>query len=295
VLPLPQADPPCQRKVWGFDYRGRPPPTHGCPGPPGPERAPLLVAGEPGAFALCGAWARGGAIAGARPVRVAGQDADPFALLDEAVDVEDAHPEAFGGGWVGYLGYDLGRRLERLPPPPPRPAPLPAFALAFYDHVVRCDAGGRWWFEALWTPARAARAARGAVAVRRAARRAVRARAGSGLGARPRAVGHGSPPGGRRGLPRAHRRRRPVPGQPVPAPAGRVGRRSGGARGRRVGGPAPRPRRLPPGSLGRGGQRVARALPAPARPRGRDQADQGHDRAATRPRWPPPRRTARRT
>ncbi|HEV8151629.1 MAG TPA: chorismate-binding protein, partial [Solirubrobacteraceae bacterium] len=126
------------------------------PGRLAPERAPLLVAGEPGAFALCGAWAGGGAIAGARPVRVAGQDADPFALLDEAVDVEDARPEAFGGGWVGYLGYDLARRLERLPPPPPRPAPLPAFALAFYDHVVRCDAGGRWWFEALWTPARAA-------------------------------------------------------------------------------------------------------------------------------------------
>jgi para-aminobenzoate synthetase/4-amino-4-deoxychorismate lyase len=126
------------------------------PGRLAPERAPLLVAGEPGAFVLCGAWAGGGAIAGARPVRVAGEDADPFALLDETVDVEDAHPDAFGGGWVGYLGYDLGRRLERLPPPPPRPAPLPAFALAFYDHVARCDARGRWWFEALWTPARAA-------------------------------------------------------------------------------------------------------------------------------------------
>jgi len=119
-------------------------------------RAPLLVAGEPGAFALFGGWAGGGAIAGAHPVRVAGDGEDPFDVLDEQAVIDGGGIEAVGGGWVGYLGYGLGRRLETLPPPPPRPAPLPAFALAFHDHVVRCDAAGRWWFEALWTPARAA-------------------------------------------------------------------------------------------------------------------------------------------
>ena len=37
---------------------------------------------------------------------------------------------------------------------PPRPVPLPTFALAFYDHLLRLDAQGRWWFEALWTDER---------------------------------------------------------------------------------------------------------------------------------------------
>ena len=60
-----------------------------------------------------------------------------------------------GGGWFGYLGYNLGARLERVPPPPPRRVPLPDFALAFYDHLLHLDADGRWWFEALWTDERA--------------------------------------------------------------------------------------------------------------------------------------------
>ncbi|HEY1594986.1 MAG TPA: hypothetical protein VGF74_06305, partial [Thermoleophilaceae bacterium] len=32
--------------------------------------------------------------------------------------------------------------------------PLPDAALAFYDHVLRLDADGQWWFEALWTAER---------------------------------------------------------------------------------------------------------------------------------------------
>ena len=154
-----------------------------------PERAPLVVAGEPGAFALCGAWAGGGALAGCRPVRVGGHDDDPFALLDERIDVDGADVDAVGGGWVGYLGYDLGRRLERLPPGPPRPAPLPAFALAFYDHVVRCDAAGRWWFEALSTPGRAAALREALVRTAGPAGRAAGARPRSGRAAGARAVG----------------------------------------------------------------------------------------------------------
>ena len=43
-----------------------------------------------------------------------------------------------------------------MPPPPPRSHPLPEVELAYYDHIVRYDAvTGAWWFEALWTPARA--------------------------------------------------------------------------------------------------------------------------------------------
>ena len=60
-----------------------------------------------------------------------------------------------GGGWFGYLGYRLGARLERVPPGPPRPVPLPDFSLAFYDHLLRRDSAGQWWFEGLWTDDRA--------------------------------------------------------------------------------------------------------------------------------------------
>src|SRR5215211_2626177 len=62
--------------------------------------------------------------------------------------------DGVGGGWFGYLGYNLGARLERVPPPPPRHVPMPDFALAFYDHLLRLDAAGRWWFEALWSDER---------------------------------------------------------------------------------------------------------------------------------------------
>ena len=111
----------------------------------------MLVRGDPRPFALVGAWAGGGALLGSEPLRSAGADEDPFALLD---DMPAVAGEGVGGGWFGWLGYGLGRRVERIPPAPPRPraARLP---LAFYDHVLRLDAEGRWWFEALWTADRA--------------------------------------------------------------------------------------------------------------------------------------------
>jgi anthranilate/para-aminobenzoate synthase component I/branched-subunit amino acid aminotransferase/4-amino-4-deoxychorismate lyase len=125
---------------------------------PGDALRALAAAGEPWPFALTGDWAGGGAIVGARPLRVAGPDEDPFALLDEQPAVEAAHvpQEMVGGGWFGWLGYGLGARVERLAPPPPRPVPLPPFQLAFYDHLLRRDPHGRWWFEALATRERTA-------------------------------------------------------------------------------------------------------------------------------------------
>jgi para-aminobenzoate synthetase / 4-amino-4-deoxychorismate lyase len=118
--------------------------------------AALLVRDDDRPFALTGEWAGGGALVGSEPVRVAPPDADPFALLDDQPQVEADTPDAVGGGWFGYLGYSLGATLEPVPPGPPRPAPLPRFALAFYDHLLRLDAGGRWWFEALWSGEREA-------------------------------------------------------------------------------------------------------------------------------------------
>ena len=122
----------------------------------------LLVRGDDRPFALAGDWAGGGALVGSEPLVVAGPEEDPFALLDrqpvvadpDAADVET--DGVVGGGWFGYLGYNLGARVERVPPPPPRHVKLPDFALAFYDHVLHLDAHGRWWFEALWTDAREA-------------------------------------------------------------------------------------------------------------------------------------------
>ncbi len=114
----------------------------------------LLFRDDPHPFALSGAWAGGGVLAGSEPVEVAAGDADPFELLDRQPQVSDTSEDVVGGGWFGYLGYGLGARLEPVPPPPPRPAPLPPFALAFYDHLLRLDAAGRWWFEALWSDAR---------------------------------------------------------------------------------------------------------------------------------------------
>jgi para-aminobenzoate synthetase/4-amino-4-deoxychorismate lyase len=105
-------------------------------------------------FALVGRWAGGGALAGSAPLRVA--RADPFGVLASTGVVEPEEDGFVGGGWFGYLGYDMGRRIEVLPPPRPSRPALPAFDLAFYDHVVRYDArADRWWFEALWTPGRA--------------------------------------------------------------------------------------------------------------------------------------------
>ncbi len=153
----------------------------------------LLVRGDDRPFALAGDWAGGGALVGSEPLVVAGAEEDPFALLDGQPRVEVADgsaSDAVGGGWFGYLGYNLGARLERVPPPPPRHVPLPDFALAFYDHLLHLDASGRWWFEALWTDERADQLT--------ARLELLRARLAEGVRERPVWVGsfQPAPPGG---------------------------------------------------------------------------------------------------
>ncbi|MCT2248820.1 bifunctional chorismate-binding protein/class IV aminotransferase [Kocuria rhizophila] len=108
---------------------------------------------EPGLAALFGDWLHGDAVIGIRPTRVLGADEDPFAALgaaddDAALTAED--PARFGGGWLGYLGYQLSRRLESLPPAPPHSGGLPEHHLAHYDHVLVHDAAAdRWLCESL--------------------------------------------------------------------------------------------------------------------------------------------------
>ena len=183
----------------------------------------------------------------------------------------------------GWPVRSRGRRRRRLagvpsraPPradarPPAAPARPPApFALAFYDHVLRLDAEGAWWFEALWTRERD-RELRTRLAEPRA----------RGAALRPfRTARWRSVPGtrawpGRGRLPRTHPRRRSLPGQPHPAP--RVGARGRPPRplGDRRRGARPRPSRLPRRAVGRAGQSLARALSCPARPPGAHRAHQG--------------------
>jgi para-aminobenzoate synthetase / 4-amino-4-deoxychorismate lyase len=111
-------------------------------------------------FALVGRWAGGGALLGCAPVEVAGNEDDPFTVLagneGEAGSKRDSDPRAeVGGGWVGYIGYPSRVAVHRGHPAPPRTQPLPSSSLAYYDHLVRLNTDGTWWFEALWSPERA--------------------------------------------------------------------------------------------------------------------------------------------
>ena len=188
------------------------------------ERVLLALRGEPWPFALTGRWAGGGAIVGCAPARAARRRARTRSRRLEDLPAPRGDAEV-GGGWFGWLGYGLGARVEALPPRPPRPFPLPDAHLAFYDHVLRQDDEGQWWFEALDdgdTPSAAAAPAR---APARAARRRARARAAGArdvLAARAR---RGRARGRGGGLRRADRRRRDLPGQPLPAARRELGRR----------------------------------------------------------------------
>ena len=119
-----------------------------------PSEALRTLRGDPRPFALVGAWAGGGAILGSEPLEAA--EGDPFEALDRLPPVDDAGERGVYGGWFGWLGFGLSGSVERVPPAPPRPIAVQDASLAFYDHVLRLDADGQWWFEALWTDVRAA-------------------------------------------------------------------------------------------------------------------------------------------
>ncbi len=98
--------------------------------------------------------------------------ADPLAVLDAPAEGPDPFAEArallgrldggtfaatpgddsappFGGGLVGYLGYDLGRRLERLPSLARVDQHLPVLRLALHDWAIAWDRRrGQAWLAA---------------------------------------------------------------------------------------------------------------------------------------------------
>ncbi len=59
-------------------------------------------------------------------------------------------PAPYVPGWIGYVGYEVGRLVERLPGRARRDTPLPDLRLAFYDAILVYDALQlRWWLAEL--------------------------------------------------------------------------------------------------------------------------------------------------
>src|SRR6185437_9064247 len=113
-----------------------------------------LVRQDAHPVALCGTWAGGTDVVAAQPVAVRAAPGQLSEVLDgDFAGLAAAGDDpAFGGGWIGYLGYSAGG--EALPPTGPRA--LPAWWFGYYDHVLGRDrATGDWHFEALWTEERA--------------------------------------------------------------------------------------------------------------------------------------------
>lgn len=74
---------------------------------------------------------------------------DPFDLLRDLLRThEPVAPDPsldlpFAGGAIGWVGYDLARRIERLPATAADPLGLPELALGIYDWALVVDHGSR--------------------------------------------------------------------------------------------------------------------------------------------------------
>ncbi|GAB2972825.1 aminodeoxychorismate synthase component I [Amycolatopsis acidiphila] len=90
------------------------------------------------AAGLCGDWFGSQAVL-APEVRPA-PAADPF--FPFRGQPEPPGDGAVGGGWFGYLSYDLTD-------PSGRATGIPRAVWSWADHVLRLDTEGQWWFEAL--------------------------------------------------------------------------------------------------------------------------------------------------
>ncbi|MPY96867.1 MAG: aminodeoxychorismate synthase component I [Actinophytocola sp.] len=103
--------------------------------------------GLPAPAALTGDWFGSRAvIAPTVELRPVTEVADAFATPTRQPLVTNSAnspcTDAVGGGWFGYLGYDLTD-------PSGRSGTLPPAAWGWADHVLRLDTTGQWWLETL--------------------------------------------------------------------------------------------------------------------------------------------------
>jgi len=63
----------------------------------------------------------------------------------EAVKLQGPRGGPYGPGWIGYVGYEVGRLIERLPEAAVRDTSLPDLRLAFHDAVLVHDAADDSW------------------------------------------------------------------------------------------------------------------------------------------------------
>lgn len=72
------------------------------------------------------------------PLAVLGRLIQRFGLADPREEIEPGLPP-MTGGLIGFFGYDLAPRLERLPRKAPRDSRLPDLRFALYDTLVTAD------------------------------------------------------------------------------------------------------------------------------------------------------------
>lgn len=107
-----------------------------CPQGPGGGRIDLIACGPRVTLLTRGPLTEIRTLAG-----VTASPEDPLALLARQLADGPEVPSAlpFGGGAIGYLAYDLGRRIERLPATARERLHLPEMAVGIYDWVLLVD------------------------------------------------------------------------------------------------------------------------------------------------------------
>ncbi|MBN1555633.1 MAG: aminodeoxychorismate synthase component I [Phycisphaerae bacterium] len=72
-----------------------------------------------------------------------------WSALDEELTSIQLHPSSprtpYAPGWIGYVGYEMGRTIEKLPCRAPRDTALPDLRLALYDALLIHDALEKTW------------------------------------------------------------------------------------------------------------------------------------------------------